>query len=1183
MALIDVSRSTKEIRTGEAISPVSTHQYLVRDIKKSSSRLTVFSCLLLACIGVSWFAYQYFLLSQPQSFAPSWANAQWIQASDGSAPVVYFRSSPYLESLPSVASITIGANDAFRLFVNATLIGGNESDYVSGDSRRAYTFDITSALQQGPNGIVIRATDPDNHVPVIKANVHFILGASSYDDSTSNTWKATGNSSLVFPRFSKTGITKAQQAVSATTGPSQVTATPTAAQTMPPTSPTNQNTGANAQMGQNPPPATMGQNATTNPTTASSALTGPAPTPLTPWSSATFDVTNWPTASLASSSLQLYNIPITPLIYNHALPNHWMSAGAQNQGYFVRQISISSPLKNYWIRFRASGPANIFVNGSLIVNWIGQAPNSLQSIFGSFSYVNTDVKTHSRFSVGVYDIAPYLHPGTNTLAVYVSSPNVDSFIGNTGAAMSVDMLICDPSGNTFWSEASETWRASSQFVSGWEQGNASTSAWQPPSFVASTLAYQQFSVPPSNTILSGSNSLLSTLTTPWPLVWAVIGGSVLAVIGLWLLMALTIGKRYYAPWSRACSIMSMAFLPALGCEALLIIVGREPHLSQPFLYNTVWGLVLVALVLATYLLLWLNATAKRDGVQMKIKQAMQSQLAVAHQMSSNFANGRNPISVVPVLRRPSVLSWLRTHWPVLVLTVIGCLLIIPILAYEPLWQDELVSFYVAKNSIAHGFPMMPTGFIYPKAELFHYMLGLIMLVFGDQVSVARSLSAVEYIASIPLLYFIGSYFFGRRIGLFAAAMLTFSPFALTWGSQLRMYEQAQVCVLIMLYVFHKAALVPQSKRMPYVAIFTLLITYLSHEETFIVLPALVLCIFILTKSKDRPLPSVFYQKHWWYASLIGIAIIGVQLLVVKFSHPPVLGTDQSMRPNVQFHEDSLPFYTNILFFPRSTSPWLTLNSVLALIGCIWAVRSKDARLRYCALFFVASLGTLIALFTMQADRYFYPLLTIYYLLGAYVVWKTLEYLWAFTYSQFSTARTSAGVEKPTPGLWSAPIRAISVALASLVLVCVVLAPMLPISSYNLGVSRLFGLSYFHHFSDYDAAGEYVKQHWQNGDVVISMSPDIEMYYYLGRSDYYFSVDRALFLIEHDGHAINTATGAVALLSQADFRALLSKYPRVWIVTDHGSYQNETTKHFTVPPEFHIVFEGARDAVYLRGS
>ncbi|GAC1614488.1 MAG: hypothetical protein NVS4B9_02820 [Ktedonobacteraceae bacterium] len=1141
--------------------------------------MTVLSCLLLACMGVSWFAYQYFLLSQPQSFAPDWGSARWIQAGDGYAPVVYFRSSPYLESVPSTASLTIGATDAFRLFVNSTLVGSNEADYVGGDGRRTYVFDITSELQQGPNGIVIRATDPDNHVPAIKVNIHYVIGSASYDNGSNITWKATGNSSLVYPRYARSGITTETQSVSQTTGPS-LTSIAAADQTMQQNAAANGPANGNNQnappgMVQNPASAVASQS-----TIPTSAATAPRSTPLTPWSAANYDVTAWPGARIAAIAMPLYDMPVTPLIYNHSLPNHWMSAGAQKQGYFVRQISLSVPVKNYWIRFRASGPSNIFLNGNLLVNWVGESANSLQSVFGSFSYVNPDIKTRPRFSVGVYDIAPYLHLGTNTIAAYVSSPNATGFIGNTGAAMSMDMLVCDFLGGTTWNEESATWHASPQFASGWEQGNAAALAWPAPSFVPSSIAFQQFAVPGSNTILSGSNSLLSTIMIPWSLIGAVIGGSVLAVLGLWLLMSLTLGKRYYAPWPRARAVMSLAFLPALAYEALLITIGREPHLKQPFLYNTKNALALLALVLAGYFLLWLHAVLRSSNADLKVKYALQRFPGSA--ISTSLAGIANNVGGSG--RWSAFLAWLGRYWVVILLMVIGSVLIIPTLSYEPLWQDELVSFYVAKNSVLRGFPMMPSGFIYPKAELFHYMLGIIMLIFGDQMPVPRSLSMIEYVASIPLLYGIGSYFFGRRIGLFAAAMLTLSPFALMWGAQLRMYEQAQVVVLIMLYVFHKAALAPKSKRMPYIAIASLVVTYLSHEETFIVMPALVLCVFILTKEKDRLLPSVFYQKHWWYASLIGIAIIALQLTIVKLSHPPILGTDQSMRPNVQFHEDSLPFYTRLLFFAKSTSPWLTLNSLLALVGCIWAIRSKDAHLRYCALFFSVSLGTLIALFTMQADRYFYPLLTIYLLLGSYVVWKTLEYLWRFAHTQFLSTGKNANEERLAQlSQLSLPIRIVSMLITCIVLGCILLAPMLPINAYNLTVSRVFGLSYYHHFADYDAAGAYIQKHWREGDIVFSVSSDIEMYCHVVRSDYFFSVDRALFLIERNGRAINTATASVALLSQTDLRTLVSKNARVWLVTDHGSYQSEATKHFTIPPEFHIVFEGARDAVFLRGS
>ncbi len=1181
MALTDVSTGTKERTAGAATPSASVYRRLTLNAKKNTSWLMVFSCLFLACIGASWFSFQYFLLSQPQSFTPTWGSAQWIQASDGSAPVVYFRSSPYLETLPSAVSVTVGASDAFRLFVNSTLIGGNESDYVVGDSRRAYTFDITSALQLGSNGIVIRATDPDNHTPAIKANVHFVLGSSSYDVGSGNTWKATSNSSLVFPRFSKTSsftnIKQTTTSATTTDGPTTVTTTSGPTTTSTTSGPTT--TSSTQTVGSDTTTTTSGQTATSGNTSTSSTsskststLSSTQTTPFTPWSAADFDVTTWPDATMTLNAPQLYTEPVTPFLYSYPLSNHWISSGAASQGYFVREISMTQPAKNYWLRFRAAGPSTIFVNGNLLTYWTGQPPSTLQSVYGSFSYVSTDVKTHSRYSVGVYDIAPYLHSGVNTIAVYVSAPNVDGFIGNIGAAMSVDMLVCDYAGNTVLSEESGAWHASSVFVAGWDQESTATLAWPTASQVPGTVDNQQFSIPGSNVVLKASSPLTGATMIPWPLLFEVIGGSILAVIGLWLLMALTLGKRYYAPWSRACSVMSVAFLPALAVEAVLITLSREPHITQPFPYNSLYAFILLGCVVAGYFLLWLNATLKRDDALVKAEQPGQGLLSTHGRTENRAAHARF-----------SPLLWLRSYWPVLLLMIVGCVLILPTLSYEPLWQDELVSFYVAKQSVARGFPMMPTGFIYPKAELFHYMLGVIMLIFGDQLPVPRSLSAVEYIISIPLLYYVGSYFFDRRIALFATAILTLSPFALTWGAQLRMYEQAQVCVFLMIYVFHRAIQSPQSKRMPYIAIGTLLLTYLSHEETFIVLPALALCVCVFTKDKQRFLPSVFYQKHWWYASIAGIAVIVVQLLIVKFSHPPVLGTDQSMRPNVQFHEDGLPFYTGILFFPRSTAPWLVLNSILAMVACIWAIRSKDARLRYCALFFIVSLATLIAIFTMQADRYFYPLLTIYYLLGSYVVWKTLEYLWTFVASQLLSITVRPDGEKIAQGVVSPPLKVASIVVASHTCGCILLAPMLPISSYNLVVSRAFGLSYLHHFSDYDAAGSYVKSHWHDGDVVISMSPDIEMLYYLGRSDYFFSVDRALFLIERNGRAINTATGATAVLSQTDFSAMLAKYPRIWIVSDHSTYQNEISRHFTIPSDFHIVFEGARNAVYLRGS
>src|SRR5262249_33178814 len=144
---------------------------------------------------------------------------------------------------------------------------------------------------------------------------------------------------------------------------------------------------------------------------------------------------------------------------------------------------------------------------------------------------------------------------------------------------------------------------------------------------------------------------------------------------------------------------------------------------------------------------------------------------------------------------------------------------------------------------------------------------------------------------------------------------------------------------------------------------------------------------------------------WWIAALIVALVIATQLLLAYLTHPPAIGTDQSRRPQIQLTTDNIPYYFNLLFIPKlmkdSPVPWvraqplLIVNSLLALLGCILAFCQKDPRMRYCTLFLLISSCTLVLVFTMQADRYYYPLLPVYYLMGAYAFWKILEAIWSF--------------------------------------------------------------------------------------------------------------------------------------------------------------------------------------------
>jgi hypothetical protein len=146
-------------------------------------------------------------------------------------------------------------------------------------------------------------------------------------------------------------------------------------------------------------------------------------------------------------------------------------------------------------------------------------------------------------------------------------------------------------------------------------------------------------------------------------------------------------------------------------------------------------------------------------------------------------------------------------------------------------------------------------------------------------------------------------------------------------------------------------------------------------------------------------------------------------------------------------------------------------------------------------------------------------------------------------------------------------------------------PVLPLSNYNLFISRQLGILYHRHYPDYDDAGNYLRQHMRPGDVVVAVSPAISIVYYVGRVDYFFSINRALYLFEENGRITDTPTGTTPLLNQSDFQAVLNTHTRIWIISDNSIYQSGTLKwgRFTFPSDFRIVYEGYGSAVYLRGG
>ena len=633
-------------------------------------------------------------------------------------------------------------------------------------------------------------------------------------------------------------------------------------------------------------------------------------------------------------------------------------------------------------------------------------------------------------------------------------------------------------------------------------------------------------------------------------------------------------------------MISVAFIPALVCEGLLIVLSFEPSIPQPFPYTWEWGCVLIAIVVASFILLGLHARSQYR--QPSIPDTFPFGNGSTRLLSDSSLSSESTNQASASFLR-DIVAGIRRHWPIFLIVLVAIPLICYNLAYDPYWSDELTSIYAAKGILAHGFPVMPSGFIYPKGELYSYMLALSMLIFGDQMGAARILSVMEYLVSLPLLYIVGSYFFGRKVAILATAMLAFSPIALTWGRQARMYEQAQLFTILAIYLLYRAMHERQRVYLVYLAIASLVVTYLSHEETFILFPAVVLWVIVTSSDEKRPAFAVLFQKHWWIAGILGASVIGIQLLAVRYTHPPVLGSDSSEIPFIQISTNNVAYYLKLLFTPwafnsATNPPMITLTSILAAIGCILAFRSTNSKAKYCAWLFLCSFLTLMLVFTLRSDRYVYPIFPIYFLLAAYAVQRMLKALWALVQPRSQTTpgngSTSAGANR---GYISVLVTVTAWLTAAVFAMSILIMPALPLVNYNLFVSQLIGYSYHRHYADYDGIGQYMQQHWRKGDIVITINPALTTLYYVGHINYYFSIDRALFIIEKNGRLVETATGASPLLNQSDLLAAMAPNTRIWLLSDNGPYQAAMLNRFVMPPGFHLVYEGYQSAIYVSGG
>ena len=117
---------------------------------------------------------------------------------------------------------------------------------------------------------------------------------------------------------------------------------------------------------------------------------------------------------------------------------------------------------------------------------------------------------------------------------------------------------------------------------------------------------------------------------------------------------------------------------------------------------------------------------------------------------------------------------------------------------QSLRLDEAQSLWQVSRGVTDIFTIIAADVHVP---LYHLFLHFWIIYLGNTVPVARTLSMVLYLVSIPALYSLGKLAYGRSAGLFAAFLFSISPFMNWYGNEVRMYTLFTLFAILNQYFF----------------------------------------------------------------------------------------------------------------------------------------------------------------------------------------------------------------------------------------------------------------------------------------------------------------------------------------------------------------------------------------------
>jgi 4-amino-4-deoxy-L-arabinose transferase-like glycosyltransferase len=485
------------------------------------------------------------------------------------------------------------------------------------------------------------------------------------------------------------------------------------------------------------------------------------------------------------------------------------------------------------------------------------------------------------------------------------------------------------------------------------------------------------------------------------------------------------------------------------------------------------------------------------------------------------------------------------------LTLAGVLLLAAWLRWRYLvnvqpYPDEFVTLLAVKMILQKGVPVLPSGLFYEHGLLFSYAGAAASALLGFSRETVRGISLVFGVLAVLLTWHVGRRWYSDSTGLLAAALLAVAPTAVLWGGRARMYALLQFLVLLTLYLAFSGSFDdrPAWRRLA-------LVCYLGATLTQFVAVTLIPPLVLATVAvgwygaRERGERSWFRSRRVWLDG-VGLAIMVLVAFLVKRAGQPkgiapleatgagvVTGVTQVVAIYGDLSTDLGGSWQALA--PFFTAPEASLPTVLALLAAGWAIANlvrrhltaRDLPTLFLALILVVTTLEMVLFVSPERrdEKYLFMLQPALFLLAVDGLTRLGGQI--------------AGLRLGNRGIGEWGNR------GSLVFG---LAAGLALLAYTWSATwALLGRT----GSDYDTAFAYVRDHWREGDTVLTGTPAAAALY-LGRNDYYAvrgTGGYAYRILDRDGKKIDRWIGSPWLETDTQIHSVLSTSSPVWLVLE----------------------------------